>query len=153
VQGEAATAERFRTEAATADLLHVATHADYRQDAPLLSGLELAGGPLRLVEVLGLRLPASLVVLSACETGLGHLDAARGIVGFHRAFLAAGARRVISSLWRVSDLGTALLMKHFFRRLAAGQPPAAALRRAQNTVRRRFPHPAFWAGFRLDGAP
>jgi CHAT domain-containing protein len=90
------------------------------------------------------------VILSGCETGLGPLDGADGVIGLHKAFLAAGARQVISSLWRVSDLGAALLMKHTFR-LLAEKPAAVALQAAQNRVRRRFSHPAFWAGFRLEG--
>ena len=151
VEGAGATSERFKQEAPTADLLHVATHADYRDHEPLRSTLELAGGELELVQVLGLQLRASLVILSACQTGTGHLDGAGGVLGFHRAFLAAGARRVVSSLWRVSDLGTALLMKRLFRQLR-GRSPAEALRRAQNQLRQRYPHPAFWAGFRMDGA-
>ena len=150
-EGSAATVERFKTEAVNADLLHVATHARFDEQAPLRSSLGLADGELELVQVLGLKLRASLVILSACQTGVGHLDGAAGVVGFHRAFLAAGARRVVSSLWRVSDLGTALLMKRFFRQLR-GHTPAEALRRAQQQLRRRYPHPAFWAGFRMDGA-
>ena len=151
VEGAAATTERFKQEAPSADLLHVATHADYHEHAPLGSTLELAGGELKLLAVLGLQLRASLVILSACQTGAGHLDGAAGVLGFHRAFLAAGAQRVVSSLWRVSDLGTALLMKRFFRQLQ-DRSPAEALRRAQQQLRKRYPHPAFWAGFRLDGA-
>ncbi len=150
-EGAAATRERFRTEAATADLLHVATHARYDQLAPLRSSLALADGELELLAVLGLELRASLVILSACETGGGHMDGAAGVVGFHRAFLAAGAQRVVSSLWRVSDLGAALLIKRLFRQLRR-HGPAEALRQAQQQLRRRYPHPAFWAGFRMDGA-
>jgi CHAT domain-containing protein len=131
----------------------VATHADFRDDAPLQTALELADGELPILEVLGLKLkPGSLVILSACDTGLGRLDGGDAVIGLHRAFLAAGAGRVLSSLWRVSDLGAALLMKLFFRHLAGEAPPGLALRRAQNQLRRRFPHPAFWAAFRLDGA-
>jgi CHAT domain-containing protein len=104
-----------------------------------------------LLDVLGLRLRARLVILSACETGLGRLAGGDGIVGLHRAFLAAGAAAVASSLWRVSDLATALLMKHLFRALRRGLEPADALRAAQQELRRRFPHPAYWAGFRLEG--
>lgn len=152
IQGQDATRERFQQEAPGASLLHLATHATYRPDAPLLSALELADGDLSMKDVLGMKLCASLVILSACDTGLGHLDGADGVLGLHRAFFASGARRVISSLWRVSDLGTALLMKRFFRRLR-GASPALALQQAQNELRRRYPHPAFWAGFRLDGAP
>jgi CHAT domain-containing protein len=153
LRGAEATPAALAAAAPGADVIHVASHARYDADAPLLSALELHQGELRLVEVLGLKLKASLVVLSACETGLGHLDGADGILGLHQAFLLAGARRTISSLFRVSDLGSALLMKHLFRGLARGLPVDEALRAAQNVVRRRFPHPAFWAGFRLDGAP
>ncbi len=150
-QGPRATRARFRKEAPEAKLIHLATHGVFRPEAPFRSALELADGELPLLEVLGLKLKAALVILSACETGVGLLDGADGIIGLHRAFLAAGAQRVISSLWRVSDLGTALLMKHFFRGLARTSP-ARALQEAQNKVRQRFAHPAFWAGFRLDGA-
>lgn len=153
LRGAEATPAALAAAAPGADLIHVASHARYDAEAPLLSALELHQGELRLVEVLGLKLRASLVVLSACETGLGHLDGADGVLGLHQAFLLAGARRTISSLFRVSDLGSALLMKHLFRGLARGLPVDEALRAAQNVVRRRFPHPAFWAGFRLDGAP
>jgi CHAT domain-containing protein len=150
-QGGKASRAQFLAEAGAASLLHVASHGAFREDAPLASTIELADGPLPLIEVLALKLDASLAVLSACDTGLGQLDGADGVLGLQRAFLAAGARRVVAALFRVSDLGTALLMKHFFRALV-NQPPAAALRLAQNAIRRRFPHPAFWAGFRLDGA-
>jgi CHAT domain-containing protein len=153
LQGAEATKARFLEEAPRAALLHIATHASFRPDAPLLSALELSDGELPVLEVLGLKLQRPLVLLSACETGLGVLAGADGIVGLQRAFLAAGAERVLASLWRVSDLGSALLIKHLLRRLAAGDAPALALRRAQNTVRKRYSHPAFWAGFRLDGAP
>ena len=151
IKGARATRGSFRREAPGASLIHLATHGTYRPEAPFLSSLEFSDGELPLLEVLGLKLKASLVILSACETGVGPLDGADGVIGLHRAFLAAGARRVLSSLWRVSDLGTALLMKHFFRGLTR-LSPAGALREAQNRVRRRLAHPAFWAGFRLDGA-
>jgi len=151
--GAEATRARLLKEAAGAELLHVASHGRFDEEAPLLSALELADGELPLVQVLGLKLKAELVILSSCESGLGQLDGADGVLGLQAAFLLAGARRVIASLWRVSDLGSALLMKHVARRLAKGEPPEAALRGGQLEVRRRYPHPAFWAGFRLDGAP
>ena len=153
-QGAAATRRRFLAEAPGAKLLHVATHAEFRPEAPLSTALELSDGELSLLEVLGLRLrPGALVILSACDTGVGPISGADAVVGLHRAFRVAGAGRVVSSLWRVSDLGAALTMKHLFRALARKLSAAAALREAQNTLRRRFPHPAFWGAFRLDGAP
>ena len=152
ISGAEATAARFIQEAPAAGQIHVATHATLDEQAPMRTALQLHDGPFPLLEVLGLRLKASLVVLSACETGRGSLDSAGSVVGLHRAFLAAGARRVVSSLFRVSDLGSALLMKHFFRQLRL-HPPARSLRQAMLHLRKRYPHPAFWAGFRLDGAP
>ena len=152
LRGSEATRARFLEEAPAADLVHVASHGHVDPASPLLSALQLADGDLPLVQVLGLKLRAELVLLSSCESGVGPIDGADAVLGLHQAFLIAGARRVISSLWRVSDLGSALLMKHTARRLARGEPAEAALRTAQNEVRRRFPHPAFWAGFRLDGA-
>ena len=68
----------------------------------------------------------------------------------HRAFLTAGAKSVVSSLWRVSDLTSGVLMKNFHRNLKT-HDPATALRDAQLKVMKYFPHPAYWAGFRLDG--
>jgi CHAT domain-containing protein len=152
LEGPKATRARVLAEAQEAEIIHLATHARYDEETPVLSALALFDGPLPLLEILGLKLQASLVILSACETGVGQLDGADGVVGLHQAFLIAGARRVLSSLFRVSDMGTALLMKHLFRRLARGEAAEEALRGAQNDLRRRFPHPAFWAGFRLDGA-
>ena len=129
----------------------MAAHGKFNPRAPLSSTLALSGGDLSILKLLAVRLTADLVLLSACETGRGHPDGAWRAVGLHRAFMAAGARRVVSTTYRVSDLGSALLMKHLFRRLDRG--PAEALRAAQLHLRRRYPHPAFWAGFRVDGAP
>lgn len=154
VQGALATRGRFVAEASKAGLLHVATHGEFRARDPLSTALKLADGELTLLEVLGLKLrPGALVILSACDTGSGPVDGADAVVGLHRAFRVAGAGRVISSLWRVSDLGAALTMKHLFRALARELSPAAALRAAQNRLRGRFSHPAFWAAFRLSGRP
>lgn len=154
LQGPQATRARLLKEAVTADVLHIASHADFRPEAPLSTSIELADGELPLLELLGLKLrPGALVILSACDTGTGHLDGADAMVGLDQAFIAAGARRVVSSLWRVSDLGAALTMKHLFRGLARHGSPARALQQAQNRLRQRFPHPAFWAAFRVDGAP
>jgi len=151
VAGADATVANFLALAPAAAGIHVATHGKFNPRAPLSSTLALSGGDLSILKLLAVRLTADLVLLSACETGRGHPDGAWRAVGLHRAFMAAGARRVVSTTYRVSDLGSALLMKHLFRRLDRG--PAEALRAAQLHLRRRYPHPAFWAGFRVDGAP
>jgi CHAT domain-containing protein/tetratricopeptide (TPR) repeat protein len=100
---------------------------------------------------------AELVVLSACQTGLGSLHQAEGTVGLQRAFLAKGARSVIVSLWSVSDRATALLMRNFYSHWLADKDrpsKAEALGRASRDVSRApgFEHPKFWAAFQLVGA-
>jgi CHAT domain-containing protein len=102
-----------------------------------------------LVEALGLG-PAT-VVLSGCETGLADTGSGDEMVGLVRAFLVAGAARVLASLWPVDDAVTAGFMAHFYAALRAGDAPAAALRLAQRAVMHEHPHPLYWAAFTLYG--
>lgn len=151
-----------------APVVHLATHGyAYATEARArLSFVALApstghDGFLTVGEVLddpALKLSADLVVLSACQTGLGDLKQAEGTVGLQRAFLAKGARSVLVSLWNVSDESTALLMEGFYTHwLTDPDHPskAEALRRAQEAVRARpeFRDAKFWAAFQLVGAP
>jgi CHAT domain-containing protein len=111
-------------------------------------------GVLRLNDVFGLTLSADLVVLSGCETGLGRQMRGEGLVGLTRAFMYAGAPRVVSSLWKVDDQATAQLMTRFYRHmLQGGERPTAALRAAQLEMSRdpRWSSPYFWAGFVMQG--
>ena len=149
---EAATTAAVRTHAPGCSLLHLAAHGVFRSDNPLFSHLHLADAPLRLLDLYGLRLHDPLVVLSACETGVGQ---ARGgdWVGLCRGFMGAGARALVASLWRVDDAATAALMADFYHNLAAGQTPAAALRGAQLAMLAQRSHPYFWAPFVFVGAP
>jgi CHAT domain-containing protein len=108
--------------------------------------------------VFGLRLTADLVVLSACQTGLGSgaltdVPAGDEWVGLTRAFLHAGAKRVIATLWPVDDWATAALMERFYQQLAAGVDARDALTRAQRALRaeRATAHPFYWAGFIIIG--
>jgi CHAT domain-containing protein len=99
-------------------------------------------------------LPAELVVLSACQTGLGKEIKGEGLVGLTRGFMYAGAARVMASLWKVDDKATAELMKRFYRgMLQEGKRPAAALRAAQVEMWRRPPWqlPYYWGAFVLQG--
>jgi len=95
------------------------------------------------------------VVLSACSSGVGRVFGPEGGIGFVHAFLVAGARRVLASLWDVDDRATSELMRHFYAAWTPGTAPAAALRRAQETLRAdpRWRHPAHWAGWQLWGTP
>ena len=104
-----------------------------------------------------LRLAADLVVLSACQTGLGDLKEAEGTIGLPRAFLAKGARSVLVSLWSVSDEATRLLMERFYTHWlddVDAPTKAQALQRASADVRATdgFEHPRFWAAFQVIGA-
>jgi len=95
-----------------------------------------------------------MVVLSACQTGLGKKIKGEGLVGLTRGFMYAGAPRVVASLWSVDDTATAELMTIFYQKmLREGLSPAAALRAAQNEIRRqeRWRSPVYWAGFVLQG--
>jgi CHAT domain-containing protein len=115
---------------------------------------EAEDGLLTAEDVTGLDLLGTeLVVLSACETGLGHVHAGEGVFGLRRAFQLAGARAVVMSLWKVPDGPTKELMAGFFRHLLSGQPRAAALRRAQLDLRSRYPDPRAWGAFVLQGDP
>ena len=101
------------------------------------------------------RLRAELVVLGACQTGLGDLKDAEGTVGLQRAFLAKGARSTLVSLWTVDDRASSALLRGLYQQwLGAGAGKSEALRRAQDEVRATpgFEHPRFWAAFVLAGA-
>jgi CHAT domain-containing protein len=111
-------------------------------------------GFLRVHEIYNLNLPAELVVLSACQTGLGKEIKGEGLVGLTRGFMYAGARRVVVSLWNVNDKATAELMQRFYRGILKGnQTPAAALRTAQTEMwrQKQWHSPYYWAAFVQQG--
>ncbi len=135
-------------------IIHLAAHGEFDDFNPLLSSLWLASpNPenrrLTVQEVFGLNLNADLVTLSACQTGLGKLEAGE-LIGLNRAFMYAGTHALVSALWRVDDLSTSVLMKHFYRNYVESDK-ATSLRKAQLIVKKDFPHPSYWAGFSLVG--
>lgn len=144
-------------------MIHFATHGFVNTERPELSGLVLSlvdrdgnsqQGYLLLQDIYNLSLPADLVVLSACQTGLGKEIQGEGLVGLMRGFMHAGTRQVVVSLWSVSDEGTAELMTRFYRGYVKEKLSAAeALRRAQLSMlkEKRWRHPFFWAAFQLQG--
>jgi CHAT domain-containing protein len=150
---EAASLANFRQNAATRKILHLATHGRYREDAPLFSSLLLADGELTVHELLNMELQASLVTLSACETGLGALSGGDEVQGLSRACLYAGASSLALSLWRVDDRAGQMLMQEFYQGLLQGLGKGAALRQAQLQLMRRpaYSHPFYWAPFVLIG--
>jgi len=144
-------------------IVHFATHGLLNSEYPELSGLALSlvdengkaqDGFLRMHEIYNLRLPADLVVLSACQTALGKEIKGEGLVGLTRGFMYAGAERVVASLWQVDDLATAELMKRFYQAmLKDGLRPAEALRAAQIEMskQKHWSAPYYWAGFVIQG--
>ena len=144
-------------------IVHFATHGLLDSKHPELSGLVLSlvdpqgrsqNGFLGLEDIYNLNLPADLVVLSACETGLGKEVNGEGLVGLTRGFMYAGASRVVASLWRVSDIATAQWMGRFYQAMESEKmPAAAALRAAQITMwkQHRWRSPYFWAAFQIQG--
>jgi CHAT domain-containing protein len=162
--GSQATESLFRRLAPDRDVLHLATFGVLNTRNPLFSYLQLnpdeaTDGRLEAHEVFGLRLSADLIVLSACETGLGsglRRDVPPGDdwVGLVRAFLYAGARSVVASLWPVDDRATASLMERFYAELESGRTKARSLAEAQRAMLREPEHanPFYWAAFQLSGA-
>ena len=134
-------------------LLHVASHAQARAN-PNESYFLLPEGRLTLSEIYGLSLsPGCLVVLSACQSGLGEKDPGDEPASLATAFSVAGAGTVISSLWEVDDKATAELFGQFYRELKAGKSRLQALESAKRACRAKYPHPYYWAGFTLLGSP
>jgi CHAT domain-containing protein len=145
--------------------VHLACHGLIDTKRPQFSSLALTpdaqdDGFLTTLEVFRARIPADLVVLSACETGRGKVVGSEGIVGLTRAFMFAGSPRVICSLWKVEDEATRALMVKFYELWnpkdgSKALPTAEALRRAQAFVRaqEKWKHPYYWAAWVLWGLP
>ncbi len=173
--GSEATAAALSAHAETSSILHVATHGHVDLADPRRSGLVLTyddrtGGLFSLEDVLRLDLDARLVVLSACDTAHGRLVRGEGLQSLAHAFLVAGSRAVIASLWKVEDAEASSTMRRFYAAmLVGGDPPAVALRRAKAAMRREGPragrpltkedlsaldsgHPYYWAPFVHTGS-
>ncbi|MBK8988082.1 MAG: CHAT domain-containing protein [Chloroflexi bacterium] len=144
-----ATLENLRQHTASYRLIHLATHGEFRPDNPLFSGLALADGWLTTLDIFNLRLQASLVTLSACQTGRSLVGGGDELLGLMRAFLSAGAASLLATFWPVEDMSTAALMGNFYRALTTGASKGSALRQAQLHIIDQ--HPYFWAPFFLVG--
>ena len=161
--GRGATETAFKQLAGEYDVLHLATDGYLNRYAPLLSSLQLEpdsknDGRLEVYEILQLKLHASLVTLSACETALGsgyfsQIPAGDEFVGLTRAFLSAGAQSVAATLWKVNDRSTLDFMEQFYRdREKAGNATALSLaQRDMATKPGPYNHPYYWAPFVLVG--
>ena len=161
--GSSATRQAMQAALPDYDMLHLATYGVLNRRSPLFSYVELApsgmdDGRLEVHDIYGLPMRAWLVVLSACQTGIGSgmrsdVPAGDEWVGVSRAFLLAGAQRVVATLWPVSDDASAELMTWFHAGLASGQGTAAALAQAQRRAIAdpRMSNPFYWSGYTLAG--
>ena len=149
--GTEANAVALRTACVDADVLHLACHAEFRSDNPMFSALQLVDGPFTVQDAETLQLRQGIVVLSACETGVAVYSRGDEMIGLVRAFLVAGASRVVASLWPVDDAVTLQFMAAFYHALHGGSTPSTALRAAQLDVMQTHPHPFHWAAFTLYG--
>jgi CHAT domain-containing protein len=149
--GEDSTTGVFHDNAGECRLIHLATHALFRADNPLFSGLRFADGWLLARDLYDMRLDSELVTLSACQTGAASVEAGDELFGLIRGFLNAGARTLVVSLWPADDAATTELMLAFYSELAQGAGKSGALRTAQRMLREVYPHPYYWAAFVLVG--
>ncbi|MFO7891827.1 MAG: CHAT domain-containing protein [bacterium] len=155
--GRQATEQAVRNSVAEKDIIHFSCHATYDAETPLFSSLLLRGedehiSRLEAREIFGLELTSDLVMLSACKTGLAAVSEGDEIIGMTRSFLYAGTPSIISTLWSVDDLATAVAVKRFYRYLSSGYSKARALQMAQLVVKEMVnAHPAAWASFKLTG--
>lgn len=145
-------------------VVHFATHAILDERVPNRSGIVVSAdgsastpGLLRARDIAAIRIPAELVVLSACQTGLGRVVAGEGVLGLAWAFTQAGAASLVVTLWNISDASSATMMTAFYREFAAGASKSAALRTARREMMRSgipaLRHPYYWAGYVLIGEP
>lgn len=157
-----ATLENVQNAAKQSQILHLAAHAEFRPDNPLFSGLTLADGWLTTLDIFNLKINASLVTLSACQTGRSVIGGGDELLGLMRAFLSSGASSLILTLWAVEDRSTSNLMEKFYSNLANGLSKGEALRQAQlaflhsqdsdnQGLNNLYQHPYFWAPFFLVG--
>ena len=160
--GDAATETAVVQRMANASVIHLATHGLLEYGNPQASGVrDLPGaivlarsdqddGLLTSSKIFDLKLHASLVVLSACETGRGDITG-DGVIGLSRALISAGASSVVVSLWKVADHSTEALMTEFYRQLQQHTDKAQALRQAMLKTMAEYPDPIDWAAFTLIG--
>ncbi len=151
-----ATIGHLITNALGSPIIHIATHGRMRLDAPHFSSVLLADGQFNALDAFQLDVKAcELVTLSGCETGKALIGGGDEQLGLGRAFLAAGAKSLVMSLWPVEDTATTIFMQHFYLGLLDGKTRAEALRDAQCRLLHHqspmYAHPYFWAAFRLVG--
>lgn len=161
--GVEANRQNFEEAYPKADILHLATHGKVEETDSKYSYLAFAGaeaasdsGRLYLSTIYAMNMSMNMVVLSACETGLGKLRRGEGLMSMARGFAYAGAKSIVPSLWSVNDLSTATLMENYYGELATGKRKDSALRSAkmnylEATKAQPEAHPYYWAAFVVIG--
>lgn len=149
--GANATTECLRQKGQHIRFLHIATHGYFRRDSPMFSGIRLGDSYLSLYDLYQMKLPAELVTLSGCSTGLSVVSAGDELLGLARGLIYAGAQTSLLTLWDVQDGSTTQLMKYFYSRLESAQNKAEALQKAMQLLKVEHPHPYYWAPFVLVG--
>jgi CHAT domain-containing protein len=149
--GAEATDFVLKSEGLESRIIHIATHGYFRQDSPLFSSIRLGNSFLSLYDLYQLRLPAELVTLSGCATGMNVVAAGDELIGLARGLFQAGAQSLLLTLWDAHDASTAEFMQGFYVRLRQGLTKAAALKETMVELRERRPHPYQWAPFVLMG--
>jgi tetratricopeptide (TPR) repeat protein len=151
VIGSEAGDEALRSSGQDCRWVHIATHGFFRQDNPMFSGIRLGSSYLSLYDLYQLKLNAELVTLSGCATGVNIVGAGDELLGLTRGLLYAGAESLLLTLWDVHDRSTSEFMSAMYQNLAKTPDRAVAFQFAVEEVRRRYPHPYFWAPFVLIG--
>jgi len=155
-----ATADDFRSDASEFRILHLALHSIVNDEKPLFSRLIFTGpdsvmnNAITANELYSMELNSEMVVLSACETGIGLLHRGEGMMSLSRAFMYAGVPATVMSLWKVPDQASALLMTDFYKFIQQGFRKDVALAMAKKEFVKKNPemaHPFFWAGFVVNG--
>ncbi len=151
--GKDATVETFKTKVKDFNVLHLAMHAYTHEEDPMLSGMIFSetdtDNILHAYELYNMSIPSELVVLSACNTGLGQYKKGEGVMSLGRAFRHAGTRNIVMSLWQANDESTNKVMTKFYEKLDEGLDKAKALREAKLNylATESKTHPYFWSSF------
>lgn len=151
--GDEATRTALRRHSGGVAVVHLAAHATFRGDNPLLSAIELADGRLTFYDLFDLDMDADLVVLSGCQTGRQAVLAGDELMGLARGFLYAGSASLVSSLWPIDDAATARFMSRFYDRMGRGAGPRTALGEVMREAIQAGHPPHEWAPFYLMGRP
>lgn len=156
-----ATLQNFNTKSTNYSILHLATHAVFNDEAPEFSFLAFTtknkqNGYLYTKDLYNLKLNANLVTLSACESGIGDLKRGEGLLSLARGFYFSGAQSISSTLWKINDASSAVLMSGFYKNLSKGQPKDLALQQAKLTFVQQnkdnaLSHPYYWSAFVISG--